>query len=270
MTPPTPSTIHLRTSSCRVDRSDGGQPGAHAASTSRRGRGILAPGEDQAGLPPRGTASRRWMDPVHVVAAARERPGHRGVRVSHLSCPELIPAPGQGRDLSQDGEKGYRLRDVVGRAHRTLDRFSDVWDASIAPAAKLVAKGGETAQQPRANRPFHENTTVGVCNVPHRSHLDRITNASETDHQPAVVQIRRLAVLSTGRPPLVEPTVPTHHVTTGSQRQPVQINPCLASLSVHCLTPDQQNMDRGAGPGSKVTAPPCAPRSRTTGRPSVL
>lgn len=95
----------------------------------------------------------------------------------HISCAELIPSPGQRRDLRQDVEKGFRLRDVVGGAHRTLDRFSDVRDASIAPAAKLVAKGAETAQQPRANRPFHDNTTVGVSNVPTRSRLDGIADA---------------------------------------------------------------------------------------------
>ena len=82
----------------------------------------------------------RYADGVGVVAAAGQEPGDQGVGVPHLARVQLVAAPRGGRKGGSEVEQPPSPVDIGAHVLGAGDRFGDVGDDAVAPAADLVAE----------------------------------------------------------------------------------------------------------------------------------
>ena len=112
-----------------------------------------------------------------------------------------------------------RISDEVGHAladRRPVVALETTLVAHGFPPGEGVAVGLESERRVRDAGAVP--ATIGVLDVPHRTHLDRIRDALQAEHQAAVEEVGRRAVPAPGRPALVEPTAEAHDVASCSQR----------------------------------------------------
>ena len=168
-----------------------------------------------------------WRDVMHIVCGPGERPGHQRVRVPHVAGSELVPPPGQRRDLRQHVQHRRDLGCVVTDPVRRADCFGQVGDTSAGPAPDLVSKRSGPPEPSGANRPFAHDAAVRCRDIPHRTHLDRVRRPVKTDLHGRVIQVVRSPMPTGGDQTLVDATVPPDAVPAGAERQPVEVDPGL-------------------------------------------
>lgn len=162
----------------------------------RAHRSRLSTREHEPRSPPRCASSWGRPDGDHVVARARQRPGDCRVGVPHLARAELVSPPRQHRYLWKNVEHGSDSRRIFSGPQRAVHSFGDVRDATAGPAPHLIAKCAESAKPLRPDRPFGQDTTISVGDVPHRTHLHGVCDVVEREQQPAVVQVRCCTMLA--------------------------------------------------------------------------
>jgi hypothetical protein len=122
----------------------------------------------------------------------------------------------------------------AGRTHR----LAQVRDRAAAPAADLVAKEAQPADEaaPDGARGYHSAT--GLVGVRRRSDLDRVAIASQLDDEGRVVEIAPWAMPARGVEGLENATVePDGRVTTRAQRNPIEIKGCCVRRRHSRLSP---------------------------------
>jgi hypothetical protein len=80
------------------------------------------------------------LDRLCVDATADKGPRGERVRVPHFARAEFVPAPHDPRDLRNHSENSTSDVRVFGNAPWAVDRFIDVRDDAVAPAADLVTE----------------------------------------------------------------------------------------------------------------------------------
>jgi hypothetical protein len=109
----------------------------------------------------------------------------------------------------------------AGRTHR----LAQVRDRAAAPAADLVAKEAQPADEAAPDGAGGYHSATGLVGVRRRSDLDRVAIASQLDDEGRVVEIAPWAIPARGVEGLENATVePDGRVTTRAQRNPIGIS----------------------------------------------
>lgn len=102
-------------------------------------------------------------------AAAGDQPGDDGVGVPHIAGLELVAAPHRPRYLGGQSQDAHSMVRVGAEALRTLDRFDEIRDAAVAPAADLVTEQPKPSRAAHPDRALGNNTAFRSALVPHGS-----------------------------------------------------------------------------------------------------
>ena len=185
--------------------------------------GPLAPRDDDPGLPARRPSPARKRDRLDVESAAGDEPGDGRVRVPHLAGVQLVAAPDGRRYLRHELEQAPGALRIVAEALGALDRFVEIGDQPLAPAADLVAEEREACQRLWADRTFGDDATI-LALSPHGCLLDHEPRLGDVDLQRRVVEGAGRAPVEACREPLEDASVPANGVAAGAERQPVQVD----------------------------------------------
>ena len=183
-----------------------------------------ARGDDQAGVPPRRPPARRRVDLRRVDAALRQHPGDDGVRVPHLAGVGLVAAPHGRGDRRHGVEDPSSHLDVVGHAHRTPDRLTDIGDASVAPAPDLVAEEPNPSRPAGSHRAAGDDTTRCAVAVGNGRLLDDVRTFRDAHLQRRMEEVAPRAPLHERGDGFEQLAADPHDVCVGSQRDPVEVN----------------------------------------------
>jgi hypothetical protein len=107
---------------------------------------------------------------------------------------------------------------------RTLDRFCDIGDRSVAPATYFVTKEPESASGACPNRPLGDNSTHGTVTSAHRCLLDHEPSFRDAHHERRVIEVAAISVFETRCQRLEDAPVQSNRVTARGERQPVKID----------------------------------------------
>src|SRR5688572_24534624 len=132
---------------------------------------LLAVCDHDAGAPTGGSPTCGKRDRFDVDPAAREEPRDGRVRVPHLARAELVAAPDGRRHLWHELEQATRTLAIGAQTARALDRLCEVRDASVAPAAYLVAEEAEASGRASRDRALGDDSPLQAL-APRRRLLD--------------------------------------------------------------------------------------------------
>ncbi len=134
-------------------------------------------GHVDTGLPARCAATIGRANRGRLDSAPSQRPGDHGVRVPHLSGPELVPTPDGSWDAGHFAKEPASDPVVRSEPQWTLHGFGDVGYPASPPNADLVAEDSRAARRigrRRGQRPQrHDLLRIAAAPGPARSRRSR-------------------------------------------------------------------------------------------------
>ncbi len=185
---------------------------------------LLAMRDDDPGSPARGSSTEWKLNCFDIEAAAHDEPRDQGVGVPHLASAQLVTAPYGHRHQRHQIEEPPRAVWIIAEAARAIDRFGDVGDEAVAPAAHLVSEKPEPTCGACSNGTLDDYATLGAVAWSDRRHLDHETPFRRTNLQSRVIEVASISPFEPRRKRLEDEAVHSDRVTTCSERQPVQVN----------------------------------------------
>ena len=204
----------------------------------------LSAGRDQAGLPSGRPSARRRVDRVHGEAGSGKQPGDYGVRVPHLTGPELVSAPDEARHGTHEIEEAVRPPWVVGQPLRSAYCLVRVGDHPVPPPAHLVPKRAEAGHPAAPDRAFNDHAArrrMGIRDRPRV--LDDEASLRHAHLERGVEEVERASPFAECLDGLVDSPVQANEPTPCSQGDPVQVD---AGLPVQCDAPLSSPIDASA------------------------
>jgi hypothetical protein len=113
---------------------------------------------------------------------------------------------------------------LIGESSGAGGGLVDVGGVPVAPAADLVAKDAKPGRPADFDRTFGDNAALLAVGVTDRRLLDHKPRPPETDFERRVVQVAHRSPGSACRDRFEHATVEPDGMSTGTERQPVQVD----------------------------------------------
>ena len=198
---------------------------------------LAVAGDNESGLPTRGSPSGRHARQVDVQPCANEQPGGGRVGVPHLSGLALVSSPDECRHVGDQVQHALREERIVRQPLWAFDGRTNVGYHSVAPAPNLVSEDPESARPTASNRAFSHAPLARVV-PPARALLDHKTTPPCPHHKRRVVQVASRPPLKPYHHCLEHTPVPPHRVVARADGSQYRSTPyCGSALVIGLVQP---------------------------------